>query len=76
MMLLTMSKPQLAVRIPPELLKELNSYIEKTHTSKTDVVVSAIAQYLGCTQDMPLPRRLDEFERRLLALETEVGVQK
>ncbi|MEG4065439.1 hypothetical protein [Microcoleus sp. SVA1_A1] len=65
-----MSKPQLAVRIPPELLKELNSYIEKTHASKTDVVVSAIAQYLGCTENVPLIQRMAELELKVAKLES------
>ena len=38
-----MGKPQIAVRIPPFLLEKLNNYVERTGTSKTDVVVSAIA---------------------------------
>jgi hypothetical protein len=38
-----MGKPHLAVRIPPALLAELNSYVEQVGTSRTDVVVSAIA---------------------------------
>lgn len=39
-----MGKPQIAVQVPPSLLAELNQYVERTGTSKTDVVVSAIAQ--------------------------------
>ena len=70
MILITMSKPQLAVRIPPELLKELNSYIEKTHTSKTDVVVSVIAQYLGCPENVPLTQRMAELELKVAELES------
>lgn len=69
MILMTMSKPQLAVRIPPELLKELNSYIQKTHTSKTGVVVSAIAQYLGCRENVPLIQRMAELDLKVAELE-------
>ncbi|MFN6198771.1 MAG: hypothetical protein ACK4YS_09235 [Aphanizomenon sp.] len=38
-----MSKPQIAIRLSPSLLQELNNYVELTGTSKTDVVVSALA---------------------------------
>ena len=38
-----MAKSQIAVRVPPSLLAELNQYVERTGTSKTDVVVSAYA---------------------------------
>ena len=64
-----MAKSQIAVRVPPSLLAELNQYVEKTGTSKTDVVVSAIAQYLGCADSVPLSQRMAELERRLAELE-------
>ena len=57
--------------MPPNLMEKLNSYVEKTGTSKTDVVVSAYAQYLGCAESVPLSQRVAEVERRLAALEAE-----
>ncbi|MDJ0575147.1 MAG: hypothetical protein QNJ65_08275 [Xenococcaceae cyanobacterium MO_234.B1] len=42
-----MGKPQITVRLSPSLLTELNHYVEKTGTSKTDVVVSAIRRSLA-----------------------------
>ena len=66
-----MSKPQIAIRMPPDLLAELNNYVEKVGTSKTDVVVSAIAQYLGCADNVPLTQRMAELERRMALLEAE-----
>ena len=64
-----MSKPQIAIRMPPDLLAELNNYVEKVGTSKTDVVVSAIAQYLGCADSVPLSQRMAEVEKRVAQLE-------
>ncbi|MBE9246351.1 DNA-binding domain-containing protein [Microcystis aeruginosa LEGE 00239] len=64
-----MGKPQIAVRIPPPLLAELNQYVERVGTSKTDVIVSAIAQYLGCAETVPLSQRVAELERRMAAIE-------
>ena len=64
-----MGKPHIAIRIPPSLLAELNSYVEKTDTTKTDVIVSAIAQYLGCAESVPLSQRVAEVERRVAELE-------
>ena len=64
-----MGKPQITVRLSPSLLMELDQYIERTGTSKTDVVVSAIAQYLGCTEEVPLSQRMAEVENRLTELE-------
>ena len=71
-----MSKPQIAIRLSPSLLQELNNYVELTGTSKTDVVVSAIAQYLGCADNVPLNQRVGDLERRLRELENLVKVGK
>lgn len=64
-----MSKPQIDIRIPPSLLEELNSYIERTGTSKTDVVVSSITTYLGCGSDVPLSQRVAELETKVEVLQ-------
>ena len=70
LLVLAMAKSQIAVRVPPTLLEKLNSYVERTGTSKTDVVVSAIAQYLGCADNVPLTQRMAELEMRVNQLET------
>ncbi len=75
LLVLAMAKSQIAVRVPPTLLEKLNSYVEKTGTSKTEVVVGALAQYLGCAEDVPLSQRMAEVERRLAELEAEVRDQ-
>ena len=64
-----MIKPQIAIRIPPSLLEELNSYVERIGTSRTDVVVSAIATYLGCGSDVPLSQRVAELETKVEELQ-------
>lgn len=67
-----MGKPQIAVRIPPPLLEELNRYVEQTGTSKTDVIVSAIATYLGCGSDVPLSQRVAELEAKVEELQISI----
>jgi hypothetical protein len=71
-----MSKPQIAIRLSPSLLQELNNYVELTGTSKTDVVVSAISQHIGCADNVPLNQRVGELERKLRELENLVKVGK
>ena len=66
-----MGKPQITVRLSPSLLRELNQHIERTGTSKTDVVVSAIAQYLDCAEEVPLSQRMAELEKKVAKLEAE-----
>ena len=64
-----MGKPQIVVRMLPPLLAELNNYVEQVGTSKTDVVVSAIAQYLGCADTVPLSQRVAELEVKVEQLQ-------
>ena len=68
-LLFEMSRVQLAVRIPESLQEKLEGYLLETGVSKTEVVVSAIAQYLGCVDTVPLSQRMAEIERRLAELE-------
>jgi hypothetical protein len=69
-----MGKPQIAIRIEPSLLEELNSYVERTGTSKTDVVVSAIATYLSSGSKVPLSQRVTELEIKVE--EMQILIQK
>ena len=64
-----MTKPQITIRLSPSLLNSLNEYVEETGTSKTDVVVSAIAQDLGGAESMPLSQRVAELETKVKQLE-------
>ena len=49
---------------------ELDQYAENSGTSKTDVVVSAIAQYIGCNESVRLSQRVAELELQMKALKT------
>ena len=65
-----MRKPQITVRLSPSLLMELDQYVENSGTSKTDVVVSAIAQYIGCNESIRLSQRVAELELQMKELKT------
>lgn len=55
--------------IPPSPLDKLNSYIQETGTTKTDVMINAIAaQYIGCVDSIPLTQRMAELERQVKEL--------
>ncbi len=64
-----MSKGQIAVRVPQPLLDRLNDYVRRTGASKTDVLIGAISNYLGCEEDVSLHQRVNEMEQRLTELE-------
>lgn len=64
-----MTKPQIVVRIPPYLLEKLNNYVQQTGISKTEVVIGALAHYLGCVENLPLNQRVAELEARTAVLE-------
>ena len=57
------------MRIPHSLLEKLNSYVDSTGTTKTEVIVGALAQYLGCAETVPLSQRVAELEMRVNQLE-------
>ncbi|MFB2917105.1 MULTISPECIES: hypothetical protein [Aerosakkonema] len=63
-----MTKSQIAVRIPPSLHAQLNNYVKQTGSSKTEVVVSVIAQYIGCAEIVPLMQRVAELESQVAEL--------
>ena len=65
-----MVKPQIAIRLPISLMERLNTYVERTGASKTEVMVGALAQYLDCPESIPLSQRMAEVEMRLDDLES------
>ena len=67
-----MTKSQISVRIPSSLLQKLNGYVDHTGATKTEVIVGALAQYLDCQEDLSMPKRMAEMERRMAILETKV----
>ena len=67
-----MPRPQVVIRIPPKLFNKFNAYIEQTGSSKTEVVLSALAQYLECVEDLPLTQRMAKLETRITMLETSI----
>jgi hypothetical protein len=62
-------KAQIAVRIPRSLLQKLNRHIQIMGMSQTEVVVSALSQYLNSQEDVPLIQRIVKIEERLAKLE-------
>ncbi len=64
-----MAKSQIAVIIPPSLLEKLNSYVKRTHTSKTEIVIGALVRYLDCVEDLPLSQRVAELEAKVEELQ-------
>lgn len=73
--LIFMNTVQLGVRIPSHLNNQLMSYIAQTGISKTELVISALASYLGCAENVPLNERVARIEARLAALEIEKKCQ-
>lgn len=67
-----MGKAQIAVKMPSFQMEKLNCYVQHTGTSKTDGVVSAIAPYFGCAENVPLTKIMAELERRVAVVETKI----
>ena len=67
-----MGKRQIAVRLPDSLLERLDNYVKEKKTSKTDVVIGALAQYLDSPENFPLGERMTNLEKRLTQVEAQL----
>lgn len=65
-----MSNISIGIRIPTNLHKRLESYIAKTHSTKTEVILNALAQYLDATEEIPLSQRVAALEAQMLELKS------
>ncbi|MEO1558819.1 MAG: hypothetical protein AAFS12_04010 [Cyanobacteria bacterium J06632_19] len=65
-----MASSQFSIRIPPELDEKVKEYAVVNNTTKSRVMIDALAYYLGCVDDVPLSRKVMELEKRLTSLET------
>ena len=61
------TKPFISARIPQELMKRLESRVEATGISKTDIIIDALAKHLGYGHE--LQEHGIGIERRLTMLE-------
>ena len=66
-----MGKLQITAVFPLSLMEKLKNYVEHAFTSKSDLGVSAIAQYLGSAENVPLNQRVAELKRRVTELEAD-----
>ena len=67
-----MSSVSVGVRIPSNLYEKLQAHTSKVDVSKSEVIITALAQYLGSTEDIPLSQRVAEIESKLAVLEAKV----
>ena len=68
-----MARPQLVIRIPHDLLEQLSTYMEQTGASKTEVVVGALAHYLGYVENLHLSQRVAELEAKTVRMEVSIN---
>ncbi|WP_413160316.1 hypothetical protein ACL6C3_17745 [Capilliphycus salinus ALCB114379] len=67
-----MASTTIGFRIPDHLHRRLEEYRRKARLSKSEVIVSAIAQYLGAVEDVPFSQRVIDLEERVMTLEAEL----
>ncbi|MBW4586160.1 ribbon-helix-helix domain-containing protein [Aetokthonos hydrillicola Thurmond2011] len=63
-----MSSTSIGIRIPTHLHERLESYVTQTHLTKTEVILNALAQYLGANEEVPLSQRVAALEAQMLEL--------
>ena len=64
-----MASQRIALRLPSDLYQLVESHINNTGVTLTDVVTAAIASYFGAENLMPLSERVSQLEKRLAVLE-------
>ncbi|MEG4286338.1 hypothetical protein QUB68_24725 [Microcoleus sp. A006_D1] len=62
----------IGARIPPTLYDKLSEYVNRVGATKSEILIAALAQYLGATEDLPLSQRIMELEQRMAALEAKM----
>lgn len=65
-----MAKPFIAARIPQIIADKLDERVKESGQGKTDIIVNALAEYLGCSIDIPEETRAVD---RLVAVEKELA---
>jgi predicted DNA-binding protein len=68
-----MNTVQLGIRIPTNANQHLNAFIEQTGISKTEIVVNALAAYLGCISGISITERMASIEAKVTLLEALVN---
>jgi predicted DNA-binding protein len=71
-----MNTVQLGIRIPSSLNQRLTAFMEQTGMSKTEVVVNALASYIGCTDEISITDRMASIEAKMALLEALVKQAK
>jgi hypothetical protein len=64
-----MNTVELCIGIPFSLNQRLTAFMAQTAMSKTEVVVNALAAYMGCTDEISLTRRMASIEVKMVLLE-------
>jgi len=60
-----MSSVSSGVRIPSNIYERLMAHTSKVYVSKSEVVISALANYLGCTEDIPLSQKVADLKAKV-----------
>ncbi|MBD2451732.1 DNA-binding domain-containing protein [Nostoc sp. FACHB-152] len=58
----------IGIRIPTNLHKRLEDYIAETQSTKTEVILTALAHYLGAIEEVPLSQRVTALEAQVAEL--------
>ncbi len=59
-------------RIPQKLERSLKRYVNRNNITKIDVLVAALARYLGEEASIPMLQRLTKTEQKISTLEQEM----
>jgi metal-responsive CopG/Arc/MetJ family transcriptional regulator len=64
-----MTSVSVGVPIPSNLYERLLAHTSKVKVSRSEVVISALANYLGATEDVPLSQKVADLEAKVEELQ-------
>jgi hypothetical protein len=64
-----MNTVQLGARSPSNLKERLTSFISQMGMSKTEVVINALASYMGCDEEIALTEEIANLDAKVAMLE-------
>lgn len=67
-----MGSPQFSIRIPPDLDKLIKEYAAKHNTTKSNIMLSALARYLDYAPIKPLSERVRELEEQMAKVQAKL----
>ena len=69
-----MANPLLSVRVPQEMLDEIDRTAAALEIDRSEFAIQAIAEKLGNKKFLPVSKQIEDIDRRLTLVEDKISV--